>query len=183
MLPIIKSIEEYVLSLPKKELVALAVSNKEQDFQLSFTNIEDLRNQVFNEITSGYEEAYHIISKNVEIVIENISNEDKEVLEANNKIARELSDKELLDIAKAGFKDDGVSDYKIDEEKVEINIFIELKEMFEKSELSTKIFKLVEPSKIIISFNDDELYQNTFNREFVVSDWGVWGLFPNTLVD
>jgi hypothetical protein len=61
--------------------------------------------------------------------------------------------------------------------------FDKLKEMFEKSELSTKIFKLVEPSKIIISFNDEELYQNTFNREFVVSDWGIFGLFRNTLVD
>ena len=80
-------------------------------------------------------------------------------------------------------ENNGIYNYTIDEEKVEINIFIELKEMFEKSELSTKIFKLVEPSKIIISFNDDELYQNTFNREFVVSDWGIWGLFRNTPVD
>ncbi len=122
MLPIIKLIEEHILSLPERELIALAVSNKEQDFHLSFTNNEDLRNQVFNEITSGYEEAYHIISKNVEIVIENISIDDKEVLEANFKIARELSDKELLDIAKAGFKDDGVSHYKIDEEEMLRNI-------------------------------------------------------------
>ena len=80
-------------------------------------------------------------------------------------------------------ENNGIYNYTIDEEKVEINIFIELKEMFDKSELSTKIFKLVEPSKIIISFNDDELYQNTFNREFVVSDWGIWGLFRNTPVD
>ena len=54
--------------------------------------------------------------------------------------------------------------------------------MFEKSELTTKIFKLVEPSKIIISFNDDELYNNTFNREFVVSDWGIWGMFRNMVI-
>ena len=77
----------------------------------------------------------------------------------------------------------GIYNYTIDEEKVEINIFIELNEMFEKSELSTKIFKLVEPSKMIISFNDQELYQNTFNREFIVSDWGVWGLFRKHIVD
>lgn len=77
----------------------------------------------------------------------------------------------------------GIYNYTIDEEKVEINIFIELNEMFEKSELSTKIFKLVEPSKIIISFNDDVLYQKTFNREFVISDWGIWGLFRNKPVD
>jgi hypothetical protein len=77
----------------------------------------------------------------------------------------------------------GIYNYKIDEEKVEINIFIELNEMFEKYELSSKILKLVEPTKMIISFNDDELYKNTFNREFVVSDWGIWGLYRNTPVD
>ena len=80
-------------------------------------------------------------------------------------------------------ENNGIYYYKIDEEKVEINIFIELKEMFEKSELSTKIFKLVEPSKIIISFNDDKLYQDTFNREFVIQDYGIWGLFRNISVD
>jgi hypothetical protein len=122
MLPIIKLIEEHILSLPEKELVALSVSNKEQDFQLSFTNIEDLRNQVFNEITSGYEEAYHIISKNVEIAIANLSIDDKEDLEAIYKKAREMSDKELLEIAKAGFKDEGVSHYKIDDEEMLQNI-------------------------------------------------------------
>lgn len=122
MLPIIKSIEEHVLSLPEKKLVVLAVSNKEKDFQLSFTNIEDLRNQVFNEITSDYEESHYMISKNVEIAIANLSIDDKEVLEANFKIARELSDKELLDIAKAGFKEEGVSHYKIDEEEMLKNI-------------------------------------------------------------
>lgn len=77
----------------------------------------------------------------------------------------------------------GIYNYKIDDEKVEINIFIELNEMFEKSELSSKILKLVEPSKMVISFNDDYLYKNTFNREFVISDWGVWGLFRNISVD
>jgi hypothetical protein len=77
----------------------------------------------------------------------------------------------------------GIYFYKIDEEKVEINIFIELNEMFEKSELTTKIFKLVEPSKIIISFNDEKLYQDTFNREFVIQDYGIWGLFRNIPVD
>jgi hypothetical protein len=80
-------------------------------------------------------------------------------------------------------ENNGIYYYKIDEEKVEINIFIELKEMFEKSELSTKIFKLVEPSKIIISFNDEKLYQETFNREFVIQDYGIWGLFRNISVD
>ena len=80
-------------------------------------------------------------------------------------------------------ENNGIYYYKIDEEKVEINIFIELKEMFEKSELSTKIFKLVEPSKIIISFNDEKLYQETFNREFVIQDYGIWGLFRNIPVD
>ena len=80
-------------------------------------------------------------------------------------------------------ENNGIYYYKIDEEKVEINIFIELKEMFEKSELTTKIFKLVEPSKIIISFNDEELYNNTFNREFVVSDWGIWGMFRNMVIN
>ena len=77
----------------------------------------------------------------------------------------------------------GIYNYTIDEEKVEMNIYIELNELFEKSELTSKILKLVEPSKIIISFNDNELYKKTFNREFVVSDWGVWKSSPNELVE
>jgi hypothetical protein len=77
----------------------------------------------------------------------------------------------------------GIYNYTIDDENVIINIFIELNEIFEKSELAPKILKLVEPSKMIISFNDEELYQNTFSRDFVIQDWGIFGLFRNISVD
>ncbi len=77
----------------------------------------------------------------------------------------------------------GIYFYSIDMENVEIDIFLELNEMFDKSELTSKILKLVKPSKMIVSFNDDELYTKTFNREYVVFDWGVWGLFRNKSID
>jgi hypothetical protein len=78
----------------------------------------------------------------------------------------------------------GIYNYTIDDENVILNIFIELNEIFEKSELAPKILKLVEPSKMIISFNDDKLYEKTFNGKFIVSDWGIWGqLYRSTPVD
>jgi hypothetical protein len=68
-------------------------------------------------------------------------------------------------------------------ENVKIDIFLELNEMFDKSELTSKILRLVKPSKMIVSFNDSELYNKTFNRELIITDWGVWGLFRNKPID
>ena len=68
-------------------------------------------------------------------------------------------------------------------ENVEIDIFLELNEMFDKSELTSKILRLVKPSKMIVSFNDSELYNKTFNRELIINDWGIWGLFRNKPID
>jgi hypothetical protein len=77
----------------------------------------------------------------------------------------------------------GIYNYTIDDENVIINIFIELNEIFEKSELAPKILKLVEPSKMIISFNDDELYKETFKDKFIICNWGLWGLFRSLPFD
>jgi hypothetical protein len=77
----------------------------------------------------------------------------------------------------------GIYFYSIDMENVKIDIFLELNEMFDKSELTSKILRLVKPSKMNVSFNDDELYIKTFNREFIVSDYGVWGVFRNKSID
>ncbi len=122
MLTIIKQIEEHILLIPKNELIELAVSNKEQDYQLSYKHIEELRNQVINEIVSGYEESCNIILKNVEITIENLSINDKEDWETIYKIARRYSDEELLNTVKAGYKNDGIDKYTIDDDELLRNI-------------------------------------------------------------
>jgi hypothetical protein len=122
MLTIIKHIEEHILLLPENELIELAVSNKEKDYQLSYKHIEELRNQVINEIVSGYEESYKIILKNVEITIENLSIDDKEDWETIFKITRKYSDEELISIVKAGYKNDGIDKYTIDDAELLRNI-------------------------------------------------------------
>lgn len=122
MLPIIKLIEEHILLLTENELIELAVSNKEQDYLLSYKHIEELRNQVINEIVIGYEESYNIILKNVETTIENLSIDDKEDWETVIKIARMYSDEELLSIVKAGYKNEGIDKYTIDDDELLRNI-------------------------------------------------------------
>jgi hypothetical protein len=69
-----------------------------------------------------------------------------------------------------------IYNYSIDKDNVEINIFIELNEIFNKSDLSSKIIKLVNPSKMNIYFNDEKIYNEIFNRDFVFSSWGLVGL-------
>jgi hypothetical protein len=60
-------------------------------------------------------------------------------------------------------------------DKVEINIFLELNKKFNELEMKSRISKIIKPSKIEISFNDDEILKQTFKSNFVVSSWGLFG--------
>jgi hypothetical protein len=78
----------------------------------------------------------------------------------------------------------GIYFYSIDMENVEIDIFLELNEMFDKSELTSKIVKIVKPKKMEISFDEENIYNETFNKNFIVSDWGLFGLeYRNKRID
>ncbi len=63
----------------------------------------------------------------------------------------------------------------IHNDKVEINIFIELNKKFNELEMKSRISKIIKPTKIEISFNDDEILKQTFKSNFVVSSWGLFG--------
>ncbi len=60
-------------------------------------------------------------------------------------------------------------------DKVEINIFLELNKKFNELEMKSRISKIIKPTKIEISFNDDEILKQTFKSNFVVSSWGIFG--------
>ena len=78
----------------------------------------------------------------------------------------------------------GLYNFIINQNEIEINIYMELNEMFDKSELTSKIVKIVKPKKMEISFDEENLYNETFNKNFIVSDWGLFGLeYRNKRID
>lgn len=60
-------------------------------------------------------------------------------------------------------------------DKVEINLFLEINKKFNELEMKSRISKIIKPTKIEISFNDDEILKQTFKSNFVVSSWGIFG--------
>jgi hypothetical protein len=60
-------------------------------------------------------------------------------------------------------------------DKVEINIFLELNNKFNELEMKSRISKIIKPTKIEITFNDEDILNQTFKSNFVVSSWGLFG--------
>ena len=60
-------------------------------------------------------------------------------------------------------------------DKVEINIFLELNKKFNELEMKSRISKIIKPTKIEITFNDEDILNQTFKSNFVVSSWGIFG--------
>jgi hypothetical protein len=60
-------------------------------------------------------------------------------------------------------------------DKVEINIYLELKKKFNVLEMKSRISKIIKPTNIEITFNDDKVLSQTFKSNFVVSSWGIFG--------
>jgi hypothetical protein len=69
----------------------------------------------------------------------------------------------------------GLHHSKIYSDKVEINIFLELNNKFNVLEMKSRISKIIKPTKIEITFNDEDILNQTFKSNFVVSSWGLFG--------
>ena len=69
----------------------------------------------------------------------------------------------------------GIHHSTIYNDKVEINIYLELNKKFNVLEMKSRISKIIKPTKIEITFNDDEILKQTFKSNFEVSSWGLFG--------
>lgn len=60
-------------------------------------------------------------------------------------------------------------------DKIELNIYLELITNFNVLEMKSRISKIVKPTRIDISFNDEKILSEIFKSDFVVSSWGLFG--------
>ena len=61
------------------------------------------------------------------------------------------------------------------QEKIEIFLFIELKQLFNVTEMKSRISKIVKPEKIKITFNDELVLMKKFDADLVISSIGIFG--------